>query len=91
MTPQEILEKAAKTLKERGGTYGEYENSLGDVGLYWQVFLDLEDLRPRDVAMMMILLKVARAKKSPNHADNYIDICGYAALAGGLVDGDSKS
>ena len=30
----------------------------------------------------MELLKVARANENPSHADNYIDIAGYAACAG---------
>ena len=32
-----------------------------------------------DVANMMILLKLARAKQNPDHLDNFVDIAGYAA------------
>lgn len=83
MTPQEILQEAAKTLEKRGETYGRYEGSLNDIAAYWSVFLG-QDITGRDVAAMMLLLKLARADASVKHADNYIDMVGYAALAGGL-------
>ena len=88
MTPQEILQEAATIVGERGGSYGEYEKSLSEIAVYWRMYLmvkgDKTDLGPRDVAMMMVLLKLARVKSSPKHSDNYVDIAGYAALAGGL-------
>ena len=45
----------------------------------------------KDVAMMMILLKVARAAVPGIHLDNYVDIAGYAACAygnDGMLKGD---
>lgn len=49
-------------------------------------------LTPADVATMMVLLKVARAEMNPLNNDNFIDMCGYASLAGELhnVSTDSK-
>ena len=40
----------------------------------------------RDVALMMALLKIARATTSDN-MDNLIDLAGYAACAGELIGG----
>ncbi len=42
-----------------------------------------EIVEAHDVAMMMILLKVARTKGKKKR-DNYVDIAGYAALAAKL-------
>nr|DAK94186.1 MAG TPA: hypothetical protein [Caudoviricetes sp.] len=43
------------------------------------------DISPVDVAQMMILLKVARAKGNPKHQDNWVDMAGYAACAGEIA------
>lgn len=42
-----------------------------------------------DVANMMIMLKISRSVTSPDKADTWLDIAGYAALAGEmLANGD---
>lgn len=38
----------------------------------------------KDVAMLMCLLKIARTQGGQEKKDNYVDICGYAALAADL-------
>lgn len=87
MTPLEILQKTAATVAERGACYGESEGSLKKIASYWRLYLNSGfTLTAYDVAMMMLLLKVARAQASPSHRDNYIDMAGYAALAGNLAD-----
>jgi len=35
--------------------------------------------------MLMTLVKVARTISSPKHEDNYVDICGYSAIANELA------
>ena len=42
-------------------------------------------LTPVDVGAMMILLKLARAAANPGHADNWVDVAGWGALAGELA------
>jgi hypothetical protein len=39
-----------------------------------------QDITPKDVAALMMLVKVARFANDPTHRDNLVDICGYAAL-----------
>ena len=85
MTPLEILQKTAETVAERGACYGESEKSLSDIASYWSMYLN-HVIAPRDVALMMLLLKISRAESSPNHRDHYIDMAGYAALAGNLAN-----
>lgn len=86
MKRAQILEKAKHTiLYDRTDVYGNPENSFADIAHLWNWYLELnEKIRPDDVAVMMILLKVARAKYCEK-LDNYVDIAGYAALAGELM------
>lgn len=92
------LNRAAEIITgERRIAYGEAEDSFGLVALYWNVYLterarmDEEEIRPQDVAMMMVLFKIAREQSGESKADNYVDAAGYLGLAYELattVDGD---
>ena len=92
MTPLEILQKTAETVAERGACYGESDESLAEIAEYWDLYLSWRGFKahgsvtPHDVALMMALLKMARVRSSPGHKDNYIDMAGYAALAGNLAN-----
>lgn len=46
-------------------------------------------LSPRQTADIMILLKVARTVNSPTH-DSYVDIAGYAGIAGELAKAEES-
>lgn len=54
---------------------GEFHPDSNPQGWEYESIID-----SHDVAMMMILLKVARTNGKKKR-DNYVDICGYAALA----------
>jgi hypothetical protein len=41
-------------------------------------------INAHDVAIMQVLLKAARTANKPKKRDNYLDICGYGALAAEL-------
>ena len=47
------------------------------------------DVSEVDVAAMMVLLKVSRSRAS-DHSDNWVDVCGYAAIAGELEAGHGE-
>ena len=86
MIREAVLEKAQKIVTgARQSTYGNPEDCFKIIGDMWSGYLGI-DVTPSDVAMLMILLKIARAKNSKSYADNYIDIAGYAACAGELTD-----
>ena len=73
-----VLTEAAAILKgTRAKDYGE--NSLPRIAAYWSAYLNRE-VTGRDVANLMILLKVAREGHSQKR-DNHVDIAGYVALA----------
>ena len=50
----------------------------------WNAYLDARvgggGISAKDVAGLMMLVKVARFANDPSHRDNLVDICGYAAL-----------
>lgn len=75
-----VLQEAQRIVSgDRQTNYGKAEDSLGRIAALWSVWL-CQDISDTDVAMMMVLLKVAREKHS-HKQDNLVDICGYAALA----------
>lgn len=77
-----ILSKAKSIINgERQGTYGDAEDSFQTIADMWSAYLNTEILS-EDVANMMILMKVARNSSGVYKDDNWIDICGYAALGG---------
>lgn len=85
-TRKAILEAAEKCVcHDRQDTHGRPEDSFGDIADLWAAYKGV-DFDPFDVAMMMSLLKVARAKANPQHTDNYIDLCGYGSIAGELAN-----
>ena len=83
MTRKELLETALKATTERGVEYGKPEDNFAPIARLWRCYLGVP-VNAHDVAMMMVLFKVARAKSAPEHTDNLTDIAGYAACAAEL-------
>ena len=88
-TREYILREAARIVcGDRNAQYGEPEDSFRAIAEFWETYVREkcvtpgEDvcIRSEDVAMMMVLLKVARTFGGTK-ADTYIDIAGYAACA----------
>lgn len=75
---------------ERATDYGNMSDSFNRIGLFWSAYLGVK-VDALDVAKMMILLKVSRAKHN-NHRDSYVDIIGYVECASRLLkDKDEHS
>lgn len=90
MERKEILDEAARIVTgERQNQYGSAEDSFALIGGLWSDYLGVY-ISPRDVALMMILLKVAREKGGKGKADNWVDIAGYAACGGEIATEDEK-
>lgn len=84
MTREDILDTAKEIVTgARQTTYGTPEDSFSTIAGLWGSYLGI-NVSPSDVAMLMVLLKVARSKGDAGYADNYVDIAGYAACAGEL-------
>jgi hypothetical protein len=87
MNRNEILETAHSLINgDRKEEYGDAKESFTDIATIWSIILN-HKVQPKDVAMCMVALKVNRFVNSKNgHKDSLIDICGYAALAGEMID-----
>lgn len=91
MKGTEILSEADGVIgKDRQNLYGVPERNFQRIADFWTAYLDYP-VSPSDVALMLGLLKIARTVTSPQHLDNYVDLCGYAALAGELIEEPSSA
>lgn len=98
MSRKDILEAASKAVhaEDKEHDYGKPEDNFATIAELWNTYLEAtcDDpdrsvcLGSRDVAVMMILLKIARLSMS-NKTDHWVDIAGYAAC-GGEIDGTSE-
>jgi len=90
MTRSEILETAREYVtKDRQATHGDLEDNFSSIADLWAAYLGINIL-PHDVAVMQALLKIGRIKSNSKHADNWIDMAGYAACGGELSGGVEK-
>lgn len=87
----DILTKADKlTSTDRELEHGDASKNFEMVADLWSVYLGV-DIFPHEVPMMMVLYKVARTTENPYNVDNYVDTCGYGALAGEQVPNINKT
>lgn len=89
-----VLEEAKRCIcQDRQNQYGAPEDSFFTIAQFWSTYLVGEGklnhiLSKEDVALMMVLLKVARTNGHKHHVDNYVDMAGYAALAAELAQNE---
>ena len=87
MNSREYLEKTIKVVRgPRERDYGDKTTNHENISKLWGAYLGY-DISAHDVAICMLLLKVARLKHRPT-TDCYIDMAGYAAIAGEINDKD---
>lgn len=81
----DVLQSALSIIDgPRNENYGEPEDSFYLISQFWNNYLadmgNVIPLRGHDVAVMLMLLKIARLSKSRgNHVDSWVDVAGYAA------------
>ena len=86
---EENLKTALKLLNgKREHEYGNKKQNHENIARLWSAYLD-QPISAHDVSILMLLLKVARAKFGNPSSDTYIDMVGYSAIAGELSE-DSK-
>lgn len=84
-TRKEILKQATDAVcTDREGQYGSPEDNFRRIADLWTAYWGGYPFEPKDVAMMMSLLKIARIATGKHKDDNYIDLAGYAACGGEL-------
>ena len=76
----QILDTAAKTLKDRGNQYGPAELCFDRISKIATLILNKE-ISPYDVSMVMVALKLGRLQESRSLDDNYVDGINYMAFA----------
>lgn len=81
---EKVLTKAFQIVSgERDVQYGSPEDNFKIIANLWSIYLSGKDgdirISPKDVAMMMSLLKIARIRTGVFSEDSYIDLAGYAA------------
>ncbi len=82
-----IIEEAQKIVHgQRNEDYGDMADSFKRIAALWSGYLGTQ-VDMFDVAKMMILLKVSRAKHG-NHRDSYVDIVGYVECVDKLLGMD---
>ncbi|WP_371933224.1 DUF6378 domain-containing protein [Ruegeria discodermiae] len=82
MNRAQILSTATEYVtKDRAADHGDMEDNFNRIAGMWAAYLGV-DVSASDVAAMMVLLKMARARGVPGHEDNWIDAAGYAACGG---------
>lgn len=90
MKRDEILDAAKfATSGQRDQDKGNMESSFEQISKLWTAYKDIE-FSPKDVAIMMALLKIARIQTRHDTRDSFIDACGYMACAGELDTEDRE-
>ena len=75
-----IADKAKKIVfGDREQTYCDPGKNLRMIAGMWSAYLGIE-ITPEQVCDMMVQLKIARLKSSPDHEDSKVDIIGYTLL-----------
>ena len=88
MSRDEILQTACDLINgDRAQEYGDAYLNHARIAALWTTYVRSkpDDLTPVDVAMMLVLMKVARSIETPKD-DSFVDIAGYAALAGEMAN-----
>ena len=92
MNTTDILEKTKKLVsKEREEKHGDKIINHENIARLWSAYLQNKfklnlNLLPEDVANLMTLLKIARTQAGKHNLDDYIDACGYSAIAGEIAE-----
>ena len=90
-----ILAEAARIVEgARNQQHGDKERSFIAIANIWNAFLENRrkpahaeglDIRARDVAVMMALMKIMRAEWGAPIRDHFVDFAGYGGIAGELA------
>ena len=93
MKRPEILDTAkACVCGDREQDYGSPEHNFETIAVLWSTYIRairpkskdwaFNELKPKDVAAMLALLKIARIGSGHAKLDNWVDLAGYAACGG---------
>lgn len=90
MIRTDILDEAKRLITTtRAATYGDARQNFTDLAAIWSVRLGVT-VQPWQVPVMLMDLKTVRAGGGPAYTDNWLDLIGYAALAGEIATGGGE-
>ena len=79
---KDILKEANELIAgDRHKDYGDKVENHNNIAKLWSAYIGIE-ITAHDVAIMMVLLKIARTKLGAVSRDTYIDMSAYGAIAG---------
>ena len=82
MKSNQFLNRASILVQgQKEKDYGDKFNNHKNIAKLWSAYLDV-NINPHNVAVMMVLLKIARTKVGKVNKDTYIDMAAYGAIAG---------
>ncbi len=85
MRAANLLSEAAVLVGgDRARQHGPAHRNLGLAAELWSAYLGIP-IQATDVALLMALLKIARARTGAPDVDHFRDLAGYAGLAGELA------
>tara|TARA_R100001463_G_scaffold133797_1_gene195468 strand:+ start:907 stop:1188 length:282 start_codon:yes stop_codon:yes gene_type:complete len=74
---------------DRQKDYGDKVENHSNIAKLWSAYLDIP-VTAHDVALMMVLLKMARTKLGAVSRDTYVDMAAYGAIAGEIKFREEK-
>lgn len=84
-----IIDSAAKLVAgDRQEAYGDPMDGMVRLAIALNAWLHMtgnatpRPLSPKDAAMFQVMLKIARSETGPLRMDNFVDLAGWAAVAG---------
>ena len=92
MNTIDILKKTEKLVsKEREEKHGNKIINHENIARLWTAYLKNKFklnlvIVAEDVANLMCLLKIARTQAGKHNLDDYVDACGYSAIAGEIAE-----
>jgi len=97
-TAAAIAQKASELIGgQRNRQHGAKRRNFENIATLWQAWLDIlatkqskpsTTLSSHDIGIMMVLMKAARTQTGQTNLDDYIDMAGYAACAGEIIQND---
>jgi hypothetical protein len=85
MERTKFFDELAGILSDREDQYGAPAKMFDKIARIWTVILSFE-VKPEQVVLCMVGLKLARLSHNCSHADSIKDVAGYAAILSQLVD-----
>jgi hypothetical protein len=76
---EKFLKHVANVIAERSTQYGDAGGNMAAIAARWSATLGRE-VKPAQVVLCLLDLKLARLAHDPTHEDSAVDVCGYAAL-----------